>query len=378
MKVHEVVFRCVILPFVVALAACGYSAIPTKPVVAPNALAIDSGRIPVVKVREFKLPGKELGTVSIIVGPDRNLWFSTLRSIVRMTTSGKMSQSFLKKWESDPGNLTVGSDQNIWANAAEFSPSSGTGGLSASHSYYEIYKVTPGLRRTAYALPPNTNLFATDLVRIGTYLYFGFPTIGSYHGSTTFNNWVASVSPTGAIKRLFKVHGKENIGGDGWINVIETPGPKLWLYDYLGYIEVCTLQRKCTIRTTAYPSLYLGGLHTMMMAYSPVAKAVYVVNLNNYTVFKLLLQGGRKRFINRDIYAGGGAIAYYHSNVWVALGPDSQGRPKLGRLTPSDEFSEIALPIPHARQGVTAFAPGPDGHLWYVRGYHVGEILSRL
>ena len=44
----------------------------------------------VVKVREFKLPDKEVATDSIIVGPDRNLWFTEFRAVVRLTVNGRI------------------------------------------------------------------------------------------------------------------------------------------------------------------------------------------------------------------------------------------------------------------------------------------------
>jgi hypothetical protein len=46
-----------------------------------------------VKVREFTLPRKHLATYSIIVGPDKDLWFTEFRGFGRMTVDGQLSEA---------------------------------------------------------------------------------------------------------------------------------------------------------------------------------------------------------------------------------------------------------------------------------------------
>jgi len=76
----------------------------------------------VVKVREFKLSGKQVATDSIIVGPDRNLWFTEFRAIARLTVNGQIRVINLRSEQSYPGLLTIGPDGNIWANTAARPP----------------------------------------------------------------------------------------------------------------------------------------------------------------------------------------------------------------------------------------------------------------
>ena len=55
---------------------------------------------------------------SIVAGPDHDLWFGGLGEIDRMTTSGVVTR-FKGVGASDPPNLAVGSDGNIWFNDTE-------------------------------------------------------------------------------------------------------------------------------------------------------------------------------------------------------------------------------------------------------------------
>ncbi|MGC1381351.1 MAG: hypothetical protein WA814_10070 [Candidatus Baltobacteraceae bacterium] len=117
----------------------------------------------------------------------------------------------------------------------------------------------------------------------------------------------------------------------------------------------------------------------MAIAYSRANDDVYIADLNDWTIERLSSKGQRLTgYRNPIIQEGYGAIAYFHGNIWITLNGDDKGRPMLGRLTPKNEFSEISLPFPGPTAAVTAMVGGPDGHMWYLRGNHIGEILSRI
>ena len=106
---------------------------------------------------------------------------------------------------------------------------------------------------------------------------------------------------------------------------------------------------------------------------------VYIANLNGAYIYKFSSSNKNlQTFYIAGIAGGAGALAYYNGNIWITLGPDAQGRPLFGSLSPSGNFSEIALPILGPTDGPTALVDGPDGHLWYLRGHQVGEILSKI
>ena len=117
----------------------------------------------------------------------------------------------------------------------------------------------------------------------------------------------------------------------------------------------------------------------MFIAYLSADQDVYIANRNTWTIYKLSSDGKRtSSYHNTAVQHGNAALAYYHGNIWIAMDGYNQGRPILGRLTPSNKFSAIALPFAGSTYLVSAMVPGPNGHLWYLRGNRVGEILSPI
>jgi hypothetical protein len=165
----------------------------------------------------------------------------------------------------------------------------------------------------------------------------------------------------------------------GYIQALLTPGPKIWFYDWGGGLHVCSTAGRCFFRLSEYPFRYVDGLYGTVLAYSPADQDVYIDNQNTSTIEKYTL-GGKKlqAFKNMAFAFGFGTATYYHGNIWITLGGDDKARPNIGRLTPSGQFSEISLPFYAPTAAVTALTLGPDGHLWYLRGHEVGEILSKI
>ena len=217
-------------------------------------------------------------------------------------------------------------------------------------------------------------------MNIDSTLYFGLPVLAIIHGDEEDRNFLATISTTdGIIKKLAGIHKSHSVL-DGYIMALRTPGPKIWFYDWGGGLHICSTAGGCFDRHTGPPYKYTDGLYGTVLAYSPADQDVYIDNQNTYTnLTNFALDGKKRRSLKKIAFASGfGTVTYYHRNIWITLGGDDKARPNLGRLTPSGDFSEISLPFKGPTAAVTALVDGPDGHLWYLRGYHVGEILSKI
>jgi hypothetical protein len=328
----------------------------------------------VVQAREYKIPKNATGTTSIIVGPDNNLWFTELEHIASVTTGGSFRQVALQ-WPSYPGTLVVGPDGNVWANAAGNRPPHRKGDRFIT--YYLFYRVTPSMRRTLVDLPKDALGMPSNLVRVDSQFYFAYETHRDTKNGDKWASPVGSLQTDGTVKTLFNpIYRHDSVA---WLNVLWTPDKKLWLYDYSGNIRICSLDRHCKLVHEGYPYEDVGNIHAMTMAYSPIDHDVYIANLNNWTIERVSESGQvLSGYSNPLIQLGFGALAYYHGNIWITMNADAEGRPMFGRLSPSGTFTEYSLPFVGSKFAATAMVEGPDGHLWYVRGHHIGEILSNV
>lgn len=339
----------------------------------------DAEHMSVVKAREFRVPGRDLLTTSIVAGPGRNLWFTKLRHIGYITTGGEIHEVMLRQTQAIPEALTVGSDGYVWANAGgRMKPrqDDSTGGNTWGGTMYQLFKVDPALHVQTFYLPLDTNGYPNNLVRIGPRLYTARTLLTTAHGTDFITGEVDRVNEDGTVTPLFPMTYTSNEGGTGWVRLLATPDKKIWLYDYLGGIHGCTTGDRCTYTFLGPAEFYVGSLQGTLAAYSPTDRYVYVCDSNTSTIYKTALSGKHAgKYRNLDIGFGLCAMTYYHHDIWVTLNGDSEDRPMLGRLTPSGKFYEMSLPF-KGGYVVSAMAAGPDGHLWYLRGHSVGEILS--
>jgi hypothetical protein len=357
---------------VALFAACGGSLPPDRGSEATNFMAqpslgpaVESERT--LKAREFSLPGGQVASFSIITGPDHALWFTEVRAIGRMTTTGKVSEINLGSNDSDPGFLTIGPDQNVWASTAAYG-----GKLTA----YQIFKITRS--RKVYVTTLSADAFPSNLVTIDRQLYFGIDREVEVSGSDVYEDSVATISTKGDVKTLFQVN-PSGFSPYFWLNAVSTPGQLLWLYSDEGTLSACSLDGSCKLGQTSYPEEYLNNLHPDSLAYSRADNDVYVANAYTSTIYKFSIKDKLlKRYANRYLAYGFDALNYYRGAFWVTLGGDRSGRPLIGRLGPNGSFNLFALPIPKANAAVSAMTAGPDGHLWYLRGTKVGEILTKF
>jgi hypothetical protein len=366
--------------FCSALDACGPSIAPAlawHTRIQPT--PAETKHVPIVKIEEFSLPPSEIAAFSIIVGPDRNLWFTEKRAIARMTVAGKVTEIKMRSSESDPGFLAPGLGGTIWVSTGGFaSPIDKRSQPRELDTAYQILQVTPELKVNAFTLPYGTDAFPSNLVTIDHRFYFGIDEDIDVSGSDEYRDMVARISSQGKIKTLYQVNTTKTYPYF-WLNAVTTPGPLIWLYSGEGTVSACTLDGKCKLARLPGPGEYLDNPHPKSIVYSPAARSVYIADQSYGFVDKLSLDDKLvKSYSNEFISTGYAAVGYYRDNVWVTLGPDSDGRPMLGRLTPSGDLSMIALPLPHSPYEPSALVAGPNGHLWYLRGSYVGEILSRI
>jgi hypothetical protein len=355
--------------FCIALDACGPSVAPTLTWQTHiQSTRVETKRVPIVKIKEFSLPPSQIATFSIIVGPDRNLWFT-----------GKITEIKMSSSESDPGFLAPGLGGIVWASTAGFaSPINKRSQRREPDTGYQILQVTPEPKVTAFTLPYGTDAFPSNLVAIDHRFYFGIDEEVDVSGSDEYRDMAATISSRGKIKTLYQVNTMKSYPYF-WLNAVTTPGPLIWLYSGEGTVSACTLDGKCKLARLPGPGEYLDNPHPKSIVYSPAARSVYIADQNYGFVDKLSLDDKLvKSYSNEFISTGYAAVGYYGRNVWITLGPDSDGRPMLGRLTPSGDLSMIALPLPHSSYEPAALVAGPNGHLWYLRGSYVGEILSKI
>jgi hypothetical protein len=285
-----------------------------------------------------------------------------------MTTTGKVSEINLRRSESDPGFLILGPDRNVWATTAAHTPS--------YFSAYQIFKVVANRRLQVYSVDASD--FPSNLVTIDRQLYFGTNLIVDISGSTRYQNSVATVSTKGDITDVFQV-GADGFKPNTWLNAVSTPGPLVWLYSDGGLLSACSLKGDCKLTQTAYAEQFVDNLHPDSLAYSPADGDVYVANDYTSSVYKFSNKDKLLKTYHNEVFAlGFDALTYFSEAIWISLGTDASGKPLLGRIAPSGSISLFALPIPKATALVSAIVAGPGGHLWYLRGGSVGEILTKL
>ena len=110
---------------------------------------------------EHSVPTVNSQPVSIVVGPDGNLWFTEFRAnnIARMTTDGVVTEFPIPTANSAPDDMDVGPDGNLW-----FAEVLGNriGRITTAGVITEFVVPTPNSRPTVVAAGPDGNLWFTE------------------------------------------------------------------------------------------------------------------------------------------------------------------------------------------------------------------------
>jgi streptogramin lyase len=110
---------------------------------------------------EFPVPTANSGPVSIVTGPDGNLWFTEINAnkIGRMTTGGEFTEFSIPTPNSQPDEIDVGPDGNLW-----FAEILGNkiGRITPTGEITEFVVPTPNSRPTVVAPGPDGNVWFTE------------------------------------------------------------------------------------------------------------------------------------------------------------------------------------------------------------------------
>ena len=112
-------------------------------------------------VVEYSVPTVNSQPVSIVAGPDGNLWFTEFRGnkIARMTTAGAVTEFPIPTANSQPDDMDVGPDGNLW-----FAEVLGNriGRITTGGVITEFLVPTPNSRPTVVVAGPDGNLWFTE------------------------------------------------------------------------------------------------------------------------------------------------------------------------------------------------------------------------
>jgi streptogramin lyase len=110
---------------------------------------------------EFPVPTANSGPVSIVTGPDGNLWFTEIlaNKIGRLTTDGEFTEFSIPTPNSQPDEIDVGPDGNLW-----FAEILGNkiGRITPTGEITEFVVPTPNSRPTVVAPGPDGNVWFTE------------------------------------------------------------------------------------------------------------------------------------------------------------------------------------------------------------------------
>jgi Tol biopolymer transport system component len=112
-------------------------------------------------ITERPVPTASSQPVSIVAGPDGNLWFTELRGnkVARMTSDGAVTEFPIPTPNSQPDDMDVGPDGNLW-----FAEVLGNriGSITPDGVISEFLVPTPNSRPTVVAAGPDGNLWFTE------------------------------------------------------------------------------------------------------------------------------------------------------------------------------------------------------------------------
>jgi virginiamycin B lyase len=112
-------------------------------------------------ITEYPVPTVNSQPVSIVAGPDGNLWFTEFRGnrIARMTTAGAETEFPIPTANSQPDDMDVGPDGNLW-----FAEVLGNriGRITTDGAITEFLVPTPNSRPTVVAAGTDGNLWFTE------------------------------------------------------------------------------------------------------------------------------------------------------------------------------------------------------------------------
>jgi streptogramin lyase len=366
------------------------------------------GRItPTGSVTEFEVPTAKSWPVSIVTGPDGNLWITEFQGekIARVTPKGVITEFAIPTTGGQPDGIT--SDPYSGTLWFTDEPSNAIGRISTEGTNAVEFPIpTPNSMPTSIALGPDGNLWFVEqgglnVGRIGTdggIQEFPVPTPNGYE------NGIAA-GPDGNLWFADYAHGKiGRLATDGGITelLIPIPGSKpwmvaagpdgaLWTTDGTNYI----------VRVTT------AGVFTEFPIPTPNAGPVGITAGPDGNVWFTELavnKVGRVCLVAGSVYDGDesgacldagavvvdagsacmtefGGLAIGGAPEEIVQGPDGDlwftevGTNKVGHMTLCGTLLG-EFEVPTVRSGLQGIAVGPDGNVWFTE--HVANNIGRL
>lgn len=283
------------------------------------------------------------GPVSIVSGPDGNLWFTELSGnrIGRITPLGVVDEVTAGITGGFLAGITAGPDGNLW-----FTEQSGQIGRITPVGVVTEFSVgvSPNAQPFAITSGPDGNLWFTE-----------------YNG-----NRIGRITPVGVVTEF-------NIGsGSAPAAIVAGPDGNLWFTEYAA-------NRIGRITPQGIVTEFSAGI-------SPRAGPAGIVAGADGNLWFAEYDGGR---IGRITPAGvitefSAGITAGAGPVSIALGPDGNlwfteaANAMIGRITPPGVVTEFSTGVTAGGWLAAGIVAGPDGAMWFTEyvGRRIGHITT--
>ena len=363
--------------------------VKTRTRLAAAALAVVSGLILVVtaaaetgSIDEVAVPTANSQPLSIITGPDRNLWFTEFlgNKIARMTPEGAVTEFPIPTADSRPDEIDVGADGNLW-----FAEVLGNkiGRITPAGAMTEFLVPTPGSRPTVIAPGPDGNLWFSErgttaspgnkIGRItpnGAITEFELPNPGSRplgvtagpDGNVWFTeqtgNRIGRIDPaTGSISEFPLPH-----AGSAPFEITLGPDGNLWFTEFSGN-KIGRITAEGAITEFALPG---PGRGPNTIRRGPDPNAAKDCGFQQQTL-------GAPAFAER--YGTFGNCVAQLATTQTLWFTETLGN-AIGQITTNGVVFEYAIPT--AAAAPIGIAEGPDGAVWFAENGAGANNIGRL
>lgn len=313
-------------------------------------------KLPTGTIKEFPLPTANSYPLSLVVGPDGNLWFTDIGvgqigvgQIGRITPTGTISEYPVPNPNSWPRTIVAGSDGNLWFTE---SGTSAIGRISPSGIISEFPTPTPnsipaGPVPVDLVAGPDGNLWFTE------------------NGA----NQIGRITPSGAITE-FAIPTSNH----GPSAIIVGPDGNLWFDFFSSYINTNQIGRITPSGTVSVFTLTAVTGSVDAIAAGPDGN-LWFLDIDTNQIGRITPSGTITEFaLPTANILGFNIIAGPDGNLWFLDGP------QIGRITPTGTVSEFSLPIPNSDSIFGDYftsidlAVGPDGNLWFTEGITFSDL----
>jgi virginiamycin B lyase len=318
------------------------ASVPTNPRVKPWSDAL----VPAPLITEFTIPTANAAPVDLTLGPDGALWFPENygRKIGRMTTSGTFTE-FPIPGAGRPWSIASGADGNLYVAEDTSFDQLTPAGVFTQHTIVAS-QYSPARYLPALISGPDHNLWAAD---------------GSRSAIARFTPDGAETDYAVPVSNAYPA--AITVGSDG----------ALW-FAQSNLDEIGRITTDGTI--TEYPIRLANGAQggTSAGITSDQAGVLWYTDGLTHAVGRMTTAGTGAELPASNFPRPAGAA--------IVQGPDgaiyaSDGTALLVRISANGMFQTWSIPsIYFRRSGLTKFAIGPDGNIWYAD--QTGNVIGRI